>query len=215
MFTFEEAKTQIVEILTDASGVTINNEIIFDLADSNGLKDLIKNSMIKDKLMRSPELLLKKDTTLYMYDSSVVDIKVREEGFTIAWHESIGDLLPDSNESAKDEADESCPDDESVQHIPEGAIAPRRTKEPENYWPFMVCKAIIRKLHRYGDTDKPNFRSYYSVLDFLAIKYNVCIDRLIKTNPINLIPFDTLQEILSRRTCEYLWGRKVYEDRYR
>ena len=215
MFTLEQAKTQIVEILTDASGVSIDNQVIFDLADSYGLKDLVKNSMIKDKLMSSPELLLKKNTTLYMYDSSVVEIKVQEEGFTIAWHESIGDLLPDSNESAKDEADESTiPDDESVQHIPEG-IAPRRTKEPENYWPFMVCKAIIRKLHRYDDTDKPNFRSYYSVLDFLATKYNICIDRLIKTNPIDLIPFNTLQGILSTRTANYLWGRKVYEDRYR
>ena len=206
MFTIEQAKTQIVEILTDASGVSIDNQVIFDLADSYGLKDLVKNSMIKDKLMSSPELLLKKDTTLYMYDSSVVEIKVQEEGITIAWHESIGDLLPDSNESkAQDsEADDDAP--------PEG-IAPRRTKEAENYWPFMVCKAIIRKL--YMRDPQPNFRSYYSVLQFLATKHNVCIDRLVKTNPIELIPFNTLKEILSRRTCEYLQGRKAYEDRFR
>ena len=204
MFTLEEAKVQIIEILTDASGVTINNEIIFDLADTNGIKDLIKNSMIKDKLMLSPELLLKKDTTLYMYDSSVVDIKVQEEGFTIAWHESIGDLLP----AAQDSEAEAPP-------MPAGAIAPRKTKEPENFWPFMLCKAIIRKLHTHlGDTDKPNFRSYYSVLQFLATKYNMCIDRLIKTNPIELIPFNTLQEILSTHTANYLWGRKLYDDRF-
>jgi len=205
MFTLEDAKTQIIHILTDASGVCINHEVIFDLADSNGVKDIIKNSMIKDKLMSSPELLLKKDTTLYMYDSSVVNIKVKDEGITIDWHASLMDsLLPQED------------DDVSVHPpIPEG-IAPRKTKEAENYWPFMVCKAIIRKLHmpRLGDTDKPNFRSYYSVLCFLAAKYNMCIDRLIKTNPIDLIPFDTIQEILSRRTCEYLWGRKVYHSRY-
>lgn len=203
MFTLEEAKVQIIEILTDASGVTINNEIIFDLADTNGIKDLIKNSMIKDKLMLSPELLLKKDTTLYMYDSSVVDIKVQKEGFTIAWHESIGDLLPE----AQDSKDEAPP-------MPAGAIVPRKTKEPENFWPFMLCKAIIRKLHRHDcGTDKPNFRSYYSVLQFLATKYNMCIDRLIKTNPIELIPFNTLQEILSTHTANYLRGRKLYDDR--
>ena len=210
MFTLEEAKVQIIEILTDASGVTINNEIIFDLADTNGIKDLIKNSMIKEKLMLSPELLLKKDTTLYMYDSSVVDIKVQKEGFTIAWHESIGDLLPAAQDS-KDEAQDS---EAAAPPMPAGAIAPRKTKEPENFWPFMLCKAIIRKLHRHDcGTDKPNFRSYYSVLQFLATKYNMCIDRLIKTNPIELIPFNTLQEILSTHTANYLRGRKLYDDR--
>ena len=244
MLTLEQAKSQVIEILTDASGVTINNEIIFDLADSNGLKDLIKNSMIKDKLLASPELLLKKDTTLYMYDASVVDIKVKPEGIEIDWHDSITSMLPDADaEETEADADKlkknaertarkrrllgsqasstvasstvSSDDetDESVHPMPVG-IAPRRTKEAENYWPFMVCKAIIRKLHGYDHADKPNFRSYYSVLDFLARKYNMCIDRLIKTNPIDLIPFDTLKGILSSRTCEYLLGRKEYEDRY-
>ena len=202
MFTLEDAKTQIIHILTDASGVCINDQVIFDLADSNGIKDIIKNSMIKDKLMRSPELLLKKDTTLYMYDSSVVNIKVKDKGITIDWHASLVDsLLPQAEEAQ-----------EASVYPPKG-IAPRKTKEAENYWPFMVCKAIIRKLHMHN-SPKPNFRSYYSVLSFLAAKYNMCIDRLIKTNPIDLIPFNTLQEILSTRTTQYLWGRKVYEDRY-
>ena len=285
MLTFDQAKTQIVEIITDASGVTIDNQIIFDLADSNGLNDLIKNSMIKDKLLASPELLLKKDTTLYMYDSSVVDIKVKPEGIEIDWHDSIISMLPDADADADaDDADAEetdaeadaeetdaeetaaslmiigtaylpdltdadklkknaertarkrrlfgsqasstvasstvASDDESIHPMPVG-IAPRLTKEAENYWPFMVCKAIIRKLHMPSNLEKqygspvPNFRSYYSVLDFLATKYNMCIDRLIKTNPINLIPFNTLKGILSDRTCRYLWDRKAYDDRYR
>lgn len=264
MLTFDQAKTQIVEIITDASGVTIDNQIIFDLADSNGLKDIIKNSMIKDKLLASPELLLKKDTTLYMYDSSVVDIKVKPEGIEIDWHDSITSMLPDADDATVADTDTDAEDtdaedtaaslmiigtaylpdltdadklkknaeatrfkreilgsqasstdasdDESIHPIPAG-IAPRLTKEAENYWPFMVCKAIIRKLHMSYGADKPNFRSYYSVLDFLARKYNMCIDRLIKTNPIYLIPFHTLKGILSGRTCQYLWGRKVCEDR--
>lgn len=199
MYSFEQAKAQIVEILTDASGMTIGHEVIFDLADSNGLKDLIKNSMIKDKLMRSPELLLKKNTTLYMYDSSVVDIKVEADGVTIDWHESITSLVPET-------------DDASVDYIPEGAIAPRRTKEAENFWPFMVCKAVIRKLHRQDP--RPNFRSYYSVLDFLARKYDMSIDRLVKTNPLAIIPFNTITGILSRYTIDYLSRRKAYDERY-
>lgn len=203
MFTMDEAKKQIVEILTDASGMTIGHQIIFDLADSNGLNDLIKNSMIKDKLLASPELLLK-NATLYMYDSSVVDITVNDQGVAIDWHDSLASLR------SHDDADES--DDASVDYIPEGAIAPPRTKEPENFWPFMVCKAVIRKL--YAQDPQPNFRSYYSVLDFLATKHNMCIDRLIKTNPLRIIPFNTLQRILSRYTINYLSGRKLYDDRY-
>jgi hypothetical protein len=200
MYSFDEAKAQIIEILTDASGMTIDHQVIFDLADSNGIDDLIKNSMIKDKLLRSPELLLK-NTTLYMYDSSVVDIKVQDDGVAIDWHDSLSSLRPH----------EAC-DDASVHYIPEGAIAPPRTKEPENFWPFMVCKAVIRKL--YAQDPQPNFRSYYSVLDFLATKHNMCIDRLIKTNPLRIIPFDTLQGILSKYTINYLSGRKLYDDRY-
>jgi len=114
MLTFEEAKTQIVEIITDASGVTINNEIIFDLADSNGLKDLIKNSMIKDKLLMSPEILLKKDSTLYMYDSSVIDIKVKPEGIEIDWHDSITSMLPAEAE-AEEEGEAEAEADEDAQ----------------------------------------------------------------------------------------------------
>ena len=187
MLTFEEAKTQIVEIITDASGVTINNEIIFDLADSNGLKDLIKNSMIKDKLLMSPELLLKKDSTLYMYDSSVIDIKVNPEGIEIDWHDSITSMLPVEAEASILKADK--------------------------YWPFMVCKAIIRKLHLPSNFEKqygspvPNFRSHSSLLDFLANKYNMSVERLVDTNPINIIPFNTLKTILSRYTLAYLWDK--------
>ena len=199
MFTIDEAKKQILEILTDASGMTIDHKVIFDLADSNGIDDLIKNSMIKDKLLRSPELLLK-NTTLYMYDSSVVDITVQDNGVTIDWHDSLSSLRPDE-------------DDESIHPpIPEGAIAPPRTKEPENFWSFMICKAVIRKL--YAQDPQPNFRSYYSVLDFLATKHNMCIDRLIKTNPLRIIPFDTLKGILSKYTIDYLSARKLYDDRY-
>jgi hypothetical protein len=197
MFTIDEAKKQILEILTDASGMTIDHKVIFDLADSNGIDDLIKNSIIKDKLLRSPELLLK-NTTLYMYDSSVVDINVHHDGVAINWHDSLACLRPDS-------------DDASVDYIPAGAIAPR-TKEPENFWPFMLCKAVIRKL--YAEDPQPNFRSYYSVLDFLATKHSMCIDRLIKTNPLRIIPFNTLQGILSKYTIKYLSARKLYDDRY-
>lgn len=216
MASFADAQNEVIRLLNDASGMTVGHEIIFDLADSNGLKDLIQNSLIKDKLMTRPDLLLKKPlTTLYMYDSSVVIINVDADSVKIDWYDSLeaslrGDILP---EIVYD--DSAIADDESVHPpIPEGAIVPRRTKEAENYWPFMVCKAIIRKLHM-NEATKVNFRSYYSVLDFLAIKYNVCIDRLIKTNPIDLIPFNTIQGILSRHRCEYLRGRKLYEDRYR
>lgn len=200
MYSFDEAKAQIIEILTDASGMTIGHQVIFDLADTNGIKDLIKNSMIKDKLLRSPEILLKKNATLYMYDSSVVDITVQDDGFAIDWHDSLASLRPHDDI-----------DDASVDYIPEG-IAPRKTKEPENFWPFMVCKAVIRKL--YAQDPKPNYRSYYSVLDFLATKHNMCIDRLVKTNPLRIIPFNTLQGILSKHTIDYLSGRKRYDDRY-
>lgn len=232
MASFADAQNEVIRLLNDASGMTVGHEIIFDLADSNGLKDLIQNSLIKDKLMTRPDLLLKKPlTTLYMYDSSVVIINVDADSVKIDWYDSLeaslrGDILPETDDASDESAiaddesaiadDESAiADDESVHPpIPEGAIAPRRTKEAENYWPFMVCKAVIRKLYMHEATNV-NFRSYYSVLDFLAIKYNMCIDRLIKTNPIDLIPFNTIQGILSRHRCEYLWGRKLYEDRYR
>ena len=192
MYSFDEAKAQIVDILTDASGMTIGHQVIFDLADTNGINDLIKNSMIKEKLLRTPELLLK-NATLYMYDSSVVDITVQDDGFAIDWHDSLASLQPASVDIR-------------------GGIAPPRTKEPENFWPFMLCKAVIRKL--YAQDPQPNFRSYYSVLDFLATKHNMCIDRLVKTNPLRIIPFNTLQGILSKHTINYLSGRKRYDDRY-
>ena len=85
-----EAKEEIISLLNDASGMTIGHDVIFDLADSNGMNDLIQNSLIKDKFMNHPDIILKKPlTTLYMYDSSVIIIKVVGESITIDWHESL------------------------------------------------------------------------------------------------------------------------------
>jgi hypothetical protein len=88
--THMEAQEEILSLLNDASGMTIGHDVIFDLADSNGMNDLIKNSLIKDKFMSHPGLILKKPlTTLYMYDSSVIIIKVDGDYITIDWHESL------------------------------------------------------------------------------------------------------------------------------
>ena len=212
MLTFEEAKTQIVEIITDASGVTINNEIIFDLADSNGLKDLIKNSMIKDKLLMSPEILLKKDSTLYMYDSSVIDIKVKPEGIEIDWHNSITSMLPaeaEAEEEGEAEAEAEAEEEGEAEAEEEGEAEgeeKRTILKADKYWSFMVCKAIIRKLHTHS-AYKPNFRSHSSLLHFLANKYNMSVERLVETNPINLIPFKVLKTILSSYTLAFLWDK--------
>jgi hypothetical protein len=90
MATFAEAQNEVIRLLNDASGMTVGHEVIFDLADSNGLKDLIQNSLIKDKLMTRPDLLLKKPlTTLYMYDSSVVIIKVEADSVKIDRYDSL------------------------------------------------------------------------------------------------------------------------------
>jgi hypothetical protein len=90
MATFADAQNEVIRLLNDASGMTVGHEIIFDLADSNGLKDLIQNSLIKDKLMTRPDLLLKNPlTTLYMYDSSVVIIKVEADSVKIDRYDSL------------------------------------------------------------------------------------------------------------------------------
>ena len=90
MASFADAQNEVIRLLNDASGMTVGHEVIFDLADSNGLKDLIQNSLIKDKLMTRPDLLLKKPlTTLYMYDSSVVIIKVEADSVKIDRYDSL------------------------------------------------------------------------------------------------------------------------------
>jgi len=80
---------QIIDILTDASGVTIDSKVIFDLSGED-ISDIIKNSLIKEKLMRNPQILLKKSNTIYMFDNTVIDIKIGEE-ITFEYH-SINSL---------------------------------------------------------------------------------------------------------------------------
>jgi len=167
-----DAKAYILDFLTDASGVTIDSKVVFDLGESQGINDIIKNSLIKEKLMTNPEILLKKSNTLYMYDSTVIDIKVADK-ITFQHYDSLESFIMQDQTKYK--------------------------KAAQLFWPFMVCKAIIR-----ASKEKANFRSHYAVLEHLAAKYKMPISKLVNTNPLKLIPREKLQKILSKRTINLL-----------
>jgi len=166
-----DAKTYILDFLTDASGVTIDSKVVFDLGESQGIGDIIKNSLIKEKLMSNPELLLKKSNTIYMYDNTVIDIKVGDK-IRFQHYDSLEAFLMPCH---------------------------KYKKAAQLFWPFMVCKAIIR-----ASKEKANFRSHYAVLEHLAAKYNMTVSELVSTNPLKLIPREKLQKILSKRTINLL-----------
>ena len=67
-------------------------------------------------------------------------------------------------------------------------VAPPRIKEAERFWPFMVCKAIIRQLnYSTWPREEINYRSHYALLEYLADRYDKTIDELVKINPLDII----------------------------
>jgi hypothetical protein len=67
-------------------------------------------------------------------------------------------------------------------------VPPPRIKEAEQFWPFMVCKAIIRQLtYSYWPLPEINYRSHHALLSYLATRYKMTIDELVKTNPLDII----------------------------
>jgi len=83
-------------------------------------------------------------------------------------------------------------------------VPPPRIKEAERFWPFMVCKAIIRQL---TSTSWPcpeiNYRSHHALLEYLASRYNKKVHELVKTNPLDII--DNFQLKLALGSS---WGSK-------
>jgi len=67
-------------------------------------------------------------------------------------------------------------------------VPPPRIKEAERFWPFMVCKAIVRQLtSSLWPLPQINYRCHLALLSYLASRYNKTIVELVKTNPLDII----------------------------
>lgn len=100
-------------------------------------------------------------------------------------------------------------------------VPPVRIKEAERFWPFMVCKAIIRQLtYSSWPRQEINYRSHYALLEYLASRYNKTIDELVKTNPLDIIDDFHLRTALrcpwgaykSNNHYTYLQSVKAYKN---
>lgn len=92
-------------------------------------------------------------------------------------------------------------------------IPPPRVQAAEHMWPFMLCKSIVRGLSwSYGT--KINFRSHYALLTLLANRYNMTIEKLVKTNPLTLIGDSyRAKRLLGQRTYQWMERRIAYQER--
>ena len=87
-------------------------------------------------------------------------------------------------------------------------VPPPRVKEADDMWPFMICKAIVKKLYWM---EKVNCRSHYALLSFLAGKHNLTIEEFIKKNPLTLFPNSNLFNIVGKNAYEEYNRRIRYE----
>ena len=87
-------------------------------------------------------------------------------------------------------------------------VPPPRIKEADDMWPFMICKAIVKKLYWM---EKVNCRSHYALLSFLAGKRNLTIEEFVKKNPLTLFPNSNLFNIVGKNAYEEYQRRIRYE----
>jgi hypothetical protein len=71
-------------------------------------------------------------------------------------------------------------------------VPPPRIAKAEKFWPFMVCKAIVRQITHYSG-EKINYRSHYALLSYLAKRYSMTIEKLVDTNPLDIVDTFHLQ----------------------
>ena len=81
---------------------------------------------------------------------------------------------------------------------------PPRIKGADDMWSFMACKAIVKRIS--WDT-KINYRSHFALLTYLANRYSLTVDTLVKKNPIELIGHGTIKDALGWNTYNRLYIR--------
>jgi len=80
---------------------------------------------------------------------------------------------------------------------------PPRIKGADDMWSFMACKEIVKRISWGWDT-KINYRSHFALLTYLANRYSLTVDTLVKKNPIELIGHGTIKDALGWNTYNRL-----------
>lgn len=121
--------------------------------------------------------------------------------------------LPASPPPEKEEQEQTALVLEQQEQEP-AYIPPPRVQGADYMWPFMLCKSVVRGMS-WDYRTQINFRSHFALLTLLANRYNMTIEKLVKTNPLTLIgdPYRA-KRLLGQNTYHRMESRIHYQERH-